>query len=111
MLDGDTGPAFAFASVPRDAAVESRDQRLKMELKAMPMEKSQILAEAMLLDPKDREALAEELLTTVDQDDSQVLDAVWDAEIERRLANYDQGLTRSSPPDQMFRRLREKYAK
>jgi putative addiction module component (TIGR02574 family) len=77
----------------------------------MPMTKDQILAEAMSLEPSDREALAEELLTTVDYPTRGAVDAAWADEIDRRLAEYDSGKVQAVSPDQMFRRLREKYGK
>ena len=77
----------------------------------MPKTKEQILTEAMALGPTDREAIAEQLLATVDGEDRQSVDAAWAAEVARRLATYDRGEVRSSPPAEMFRRLREKYAR
>lgn len=77
----------------------------------MPLTKDQILAEALTLNPADREALAEQLLITIDRDQDETLDPNWGEEIDRRLKDYDAGLIQSAPPDEMFRRLREKYTK
>ena len=51
------------------------------------MTKTQLLAEALTLQPKEREELAEELLLSVNE----VLDEEWAAEIRRRVAGIDGG--------------------
>jgi putative addiction module component (TIGR02574 family) len=77
----------------------------------MPMTKEQLLAEATALAPAERESLAEQLLITIDCDDLATVDAAWAAEVDRRLTAYDRGEIRSAPPDELFRRLREKHAR
>ena len=78
----------------------------------MPLTEEQILNEAMALGPTDREALAGQLRTTIDRDDNRkAVDAAWAAEVDRRLAAHDRGEIRASPPDEMFRRLREKHSR
>lgn len=67
----------------------------------MPHMKDQILAEAMTLDSREREELAEELLLSVDE----ILDPDWAAEIERRLAAYKSGQAKTSSADEMFQKL------
>lgn len=54
----------------------------------MSMSKEQIFTEAMALNPKDREALAEELLMSVDDADRAAIDAAWLAEARRRDEAY-----------------------
>ena len=77
----------------------------------MPLTKDQILNEAMALGPTDREALAEQLLASIDGDGRTPVDAAWAAEIDRRLSASDRGEVQAAPPDEMFRRLREKYSR
>jgi putative addiction module component (TIGR02574 family) len=75
------------------------------------MTKDQLLAEAMALDVREREALAEELLLTVDDGTREEIDAAWAEEIDRRIAEYERGEVKAVPVDDMFRRLRAKYSK
>jgi putative addiction module component (TIGR02574 family) len=75
------------------------------------MTKDQLLAEAMALDVREREALAEELLLTVDDGTREEIDAAWAEEIDRRIAEYERGEVKAVPADDMFRRLRAKYSK
>jgi putative addiction module component (TIGR02574 family) len=75
----------------------------------MSLTREQILAEAKALRPEDREALAEELWLTLDPRDREEIDTDWADEIERRIEAYDGGEAPAAPPDEMFRRLREKY--
>ena len=77
----------------------------------MPMTKEQLLAEAMALDPEEREALADDLWMTLDHTSREAIEAAWAEEIERRIAAYDRGEVAAVPADEMFRRLREKYGR
>ena len=77
----------------------------------MPLTKDQILNEAMALGPTDREALAEQLLASIEGDGLTAVDAAWAAEVDRRLSASDRGEVQAAPPDEMFRRLREKYSR
>ena len=72
----------------------------------MPMTKEQIYAEAIALDVREREALAEELLLTVDDGTREEVDAPWAEEIERRIAEYERGEVKAIPGDQVLRELR-----
>jgi putative addiction module component (TIGR02574 family) len=50
----------------------------------------------MRLDPIEREALAAELFDSLESHDSGA-EAAWDAEIERRIAELDQGKVKPIP--------------
>lgn len=75
----------------------------------MPMTKDQLLAEAKALGPEEREALAEELWLSLDAERRDEIDAAWAEKIERRIDAYDKGEVQATSPDEMFRRLRQKY--
>ena len=75
----------------------------------MPMTKEQLYAEAMALDVREREALAEELLLTVDDGTREEVDAAWAEEIERRIAEYERGEVKAIPGDQVLRELRARH--
>ena len=75
----------------------------------MPMTKEQLLAEAMALDVKERESLAEELLLTVDDGTREEVDAAWAEEIQRRIAEYERGEVKAIPGDQVLRELRGRH--
>jgi putative addiction module component (TIGR02574 family) len=55
-----------------------------------------LLEEAMRLTPADREALAGRLFDSLEADDLDA-EAAWQAEIERRIAELDQGQVKPIP--------------
>lgn len=57
------------------------------------------------LSPEERVQLAEEILATVHELDDEV-DAAWDAEIKRRIAEVDSGTAQLIPAEEVFARLR-----
>jgi hypothetical protein len=71
----------------------------------MPMNKEQILTEAMALEPTEREALAEALLLSLDDIDREAIDAAWLDEARRRDEAYTRGETIASPLDQAVQRV------
>jgi len=74
----------------------------------MAMTKSQIKVAALELDPVERQALAEELLLSLDQADSQTIDAAWLAEARRRDAAFLNGSVASKPVDEVIDRIRSR---
>lgn len=60
---------------------------------------------AQELSPDERVQLAEELLATVHQADGEI-DAAWDAEIKRRIAEIENGTADLVPAEEVFARLR-----
>jgi putative addiction module component (TIGR02574 family) len=71
----------------------------------MPLTKEQLLAEAMALEPKEREALAEELWLSVESGDREELDAQWLAEAQRRDAAFAAGHIKAVPVDVAVNRV------
>jgi putative addiction module component (TIGR02574 family) len=57
------------------------------------------------LSPEERVQLAEEILATVHEIDEDV-DAAWDAEIKRRMAEVENGTAKLIPAEEVFARLR-----
>ncbi len=55
-----------------------------------------LLNEALRLEPAEREALAGELFDSLEPNDPDA-EAAWDAEIERRIAELDQGKIQPIP--------------
>jgi putative addiction module component (TIGR02574 family) len=72
------------------------------------MTREQLLAEAMALDPKEREALAEELWLSLDHTSRDEIDAAWMEEVQRRIAAYERGEVEAVPGEEVMRRLRER---
>ena len=57
------------------------------------------------LSPEERVQLAEDILATVHVEDDEV-DAAWDAEIKRRIAELESGAVQAIPAEEVFARLR-----
>ncbi|CAN5641221.1 hypothetical protein BH20VER1_BH20VER1_29060 [soil metagenome] len=62
---------------------------------------------ALALTPIERLALAHRLLESVELDPDPGADAAWEAEIARRMADFDEGRTQGVPAEEVFARLRE----
>ena len=60
---------------------------------------------ALSLSPEERVQLAEELLATVREVDSEI-DAAWGDEIRRRLAGINDGTAKLTPAEEVFAELR-----
>ena len=60
---------------------------------------------ALSLSPEERVQLAEELLATVQEVDADV-EAVWDEEIKRRVAEIDNGTAKLIPAEEVFAEVR-----
>ena len=70
------------------------------------MTKEQILSEAMTLNPRERDEVAEALWQSIAPDE---LSAEQLAEIRRRLDAIDAGQAQFVPGDQVMRELRERF--
>jgi putative addiction module component (TIGR02574 family) len=66
------------------------------------MTRQQLLSEAMSLETEEREALAEELLLSLDEPSRARLDAAWLEECHARHAAYERGEVKSMPVDQVI---------
>jgi putative addiction module component (TIGR02574 family) len=60
---------------------------------------------ALELPPEERVRLAEKLLATVHEVDAEV-EAAWDQEIQRRLAEIDDGTAKLIPAEEVFAEVR-----
>ena len=60
---------------------------------------------ALSLSPEERVQLAEELLATVQEVDVEV-EAAWNEEIRRRIAEIDNGTAKLIPAEEVFAELR-----
>ena len=64
-----------------------------------------IACEALELPPDQRVTLAHRLLTSIDLEPEIGAAEAWQQEIERRIRNYDQGLSKTIPAAEAFARL------
>lgn len=60
---------------------------------------------ALALPAEDRVRLAEEILATVQEADTEV-EAAWEEEIRRRIAEIDSGRAKLIPADEVFAEVR-----
>ena len=60
---------------------------------------------ARALPPEDRVRLAEELLATLQEVDPEI-EAAWDEEIRRRIAEIDSGKAKLIPAEEVFAEVR-----
>ena len=61
---------------------------------------------ARSLAPEDRARLAEELLASLEGDQEPEVDAAWDEEIRKRIAEIEGGAVKLLPADEVFARVR-----
>ena len=64
-----------------------------------------ISCEALELPPDQRVTLAHRLLTSIDLEPEVGAVEAWQQEIEKRIRNYDQGLSKTIPAAEAFARL------
>jgi putative addiction module component (TIGR02574 family) len=69
--------------------------------KEISMGRREIIELAMQLEPSERFEVAEELLRSVEQVDSEI-DRLWIEEAERRLAAYRAGKVKGIPAEDIF---------
>jgi len=74
----------------------------------MTLSREQIKSAALELDPREREALAEELLLSIDGANREEIDAAWLDESRRRDAAYREGKSRATSVDDVVARLKGK---
>ena len=60
---------------------------------------------ALSLSPEERVQLAEKLLATVQEVDTEV-EAAWDEEIKRRIAEIENGTAKLTPAEDVFAEVR-----
>jgi putative addiction module component (TIGR02574 family) len=74
----------------------------------MAMQVAQLLEEAVKLSPEERAALVHSLLESLETDVDENAEAEWRAEIERRVAEIDDGSVKLVPWEKTRPRLRSK---
>jgi putative addiction module component (TIGR02574 family) len=72
----------------------------------MPDPISELVKRGRALAPQDRERLVDQLLESLNEPAAAELDASWEAEIERRLAEYDRGETPATDAEEVFAKAR-----
>jgi putative addiction module component (TIGR02574 family) len=72
----------------------------------MILSKDEIKTAALQLNPAEREALAEELLLSIEGAEREAIDGAWLAEARRRDADFLAGKTTAKPVDEVIDRLR-----
>jgi putative addiction module component (TIGR02574 family) len=73
----------------------------------MPTTLEALSLDALVLPPDQRVALAYRLLVSVEPDPEPGADAAWEAEIARRIANFDRGASRTVTAADVFAGLRD----
>lgn len=68
----------------------------------MPDQVSELAERGKALTPTDRERLVDLLLESLHEPSLAEVDAAWEAEIERRLAEYDRGETHAIDAAEVF---------
>jgi putative addiction module component (TIGR02574 family) len=72
----------------------------------MPDQVSELVARGRALTPQDRERLVDQLLESLNEPAAAQLDAAWEAEIQRRLAEYDRGEVVAIDAEEVFAKAR-----
>ena len=72
----------------------------------MPDLVTELSQRARELAPEDRARLAEELLASLETDPEPDVDAAWDEEIRKRIAEVESGAVKLIPADEVFARVR-----
>lgn len=62
------------------------------------------------LAPEDRARLAQELLASLEDDVDPEVDAAWEEEIRKRIAEVESGTAKLIPADEVFARIRRALA-
>ena len=67
---------------------------------------SDLVQRGRALAPADRERLVDQLLESLNEPAATELSAAWESEIERRLAEYDQGTVQADSAEEVFAKAR-----
>ena len=71
----------------------------------MPREAEQLLHEALALPARERAALADSLLESLDSEVDAGVESAWREEIERRIVSIDEGTAKLVPWEEIHARL------
>lgn len=72
----------------------------------MPNLVTELSQRARELAPEDRARLAEELLASLESGLEPEIDAAWDEELRKRIAEVERGAVKLVPADEVFARVR-----
>ena len=72
----------------------------------MPDQVSELVKRGRALAPRDRERLVDQLLESLNEPAAAELNAAWETEIERRLAEYDRGDVQAVDAEEVFAKAR-----
>ena len=72
----------------------------------MPDPVSELVKRGRALAPEDRERLVDQLLESLNEPAAAELNAAWETEIERRLAEYDGGTVQAVDAAEVFAKAR-----
>jgi putative addiction module component (TIGR02574 family) len=72
----------------------------------MPDQVSELVKRGRALAPEDRERLVDQLLESLNEPAAAELNAAWEKEIERRLAEYDRGDVQAVDAEEVFTKAR-----
>ena len=72
----------------------------------MPDQVTELAERGRALRPEDRARLVELLLESLDEAPVAEIQAAWEVEIERRLAEYDRGEARAITAEEVFAKAR-----
>jgi putative addiction module component (TIGR02574 family) len=72
----------------------------------MPDQVAELVLRGRSLAPEDRERLVDQLLESLNEPAVAELDQAWEAEIERRLAQYDRGEVQAVDAEEVFAKAR-----
>ena len=67
----------------------------------------ELVQKARTLPPEERARLAEELLASLHEDRGTEIEAAWDEEIRRRIAEIESGTVKLIPADEVFAEIRQ----
>ena len=72
----------------------------------MPDQVSELVKRGRALATEDRERLVDQLLESLNEPAAAELNSAWETEIERRLAEYDQGTVQAINAAEVFAKAR-----
>ena len=72
----------------------------------MPDRVAELVKRGRALAPEDRERLVDQLLESLNEPAASELNAAWETEIERRLAEYDRGDVKAIDAEEVFAKAR-----
>jgi putative addiction module component (TIGR02574 family) len=70
---------------------------------------SKMIDEALALPPESRAKLARELVASLEEGSDTDVEAAWDREVEKRVAEIKRGEAQGRPAEQVLAEIRAKY--